>query len=62
MIKTNNSQVHKETIWRGKEGREGKWVGGDTKRGFRKWKGEEQGKEEGWIGNERQNQLGQGDF
>jgi hypothetical protein len=29
MIKTNDGQVHTETRRRGREGREGKWVGGD---------------------------------
>jgi hypothetical protein len=55
MIKTNDGQVQTETRRRCKEGREGKGIEGDTKRGFRKRKGKEQGKEKGWIGNERQN-------
>jgi hypothetical protein len=50
MIKINDGQVQTETR-RCEEGREGKGMGGDTKRGFRKRKGKEQGKEKGWIGN-----------
>jgi hypothetical protein len=56
IIKTNDGQVQTETRRRCKEGRKGKGRGGDTKRGFRKRKGKEQGKEKGWIRNERQNQ------
>jgi hypothetical protein len=49
MIKTNDGQVQTETRRRCKEGREGNGMGGDTKRGIRKRKGTEQGKEKGWI-------------
>jgi hypothetical protein len=34
MIKTNDGQVHTENKKEGKEGMEGKWMGGDTKQGI----------------------------
>ncbi len=58
--KQRRPNAHRNKV--GEARREGKGSGRGHKKGIRERTEKKQGKEDGWIGNERQNQPGQGDF